>query len=929
MSMRRIGCVGAIALSCAFGQTYTINTFAGGALPTIAPATSVGIGQTRVAVDAAGGVYIASLTLGVVFRLDPVAGTVTVVAGSGVGGFNGDNGPATNAGLVQPDGVAVDSAGNIYISTGSRVRRVTNGIITTVAGTGSSSSPLGDNGPATSGLLIGAAGLAVDAAGNLYIADLFGNRVRKVSKGIITTVAGDGTAGFGGDNGPATSAQLFEPNTVAVDAAGDLYIADANNFRVRKVSNGVITTVAGSGKSGSSGDNIPATSALVFAPRAVAVDMAGSLYIGEIDNRIRKVTNGIISTIAGTGKPGFGGDNGPATSAQMDYPDSIAIDATGNVYFSDTLNNRVRRVSNSIITTVAGNGTLQSGDSVQATSAQLAGPSGIAADSAGNVYIADSGSGRIRKVSQGVISTIVGSGTTGVVSSGGDNGPALSAQLATPSGIALDSAGNLYIAEAAASRIRKVSGGIISTVAGNATHGFGGDNGPATSAQLNAPTGVAIDSAGNLYIADSLNQRVRKVSNGVITTIAGNGTVGFSGDNGLATSAELHQPAGVSVDAVGNIYISDSVNARVRKIANGVISTVAGTGACCSGDGDGGLAINAQLIAPTGLSVDSAGALYIVDELDNRVRRVANGVISTVAGNGTHGFSGDNGPATSAQTNFALNLFAPAGVAVGPGGKIYFSDSSSSRVRLLTPLPSIQFSINAVTNAASNLPGAISPGEIVVITGVGLGPAELMSAGVSSAGVYGTELADTTIHFNGIPAPMIYTSAAQVAAIVPYGVNGPNAEVTATYQGQTTIPVAVAIASSAPGLFTSDSSGIGQAAVVNQDGSLNSGANPAQRGSIVSLFATGEGQTSPTGVDGKPATTPLPTPTLPVSVTIGGQTINGSQLQYVGGAPGLVAGLLQINVQIPSGIQAGSAVPASVQIGNRSSQAGVTISVGN
>ncbi len=923
MSLGRVGYLGGLTLYCAFGQTYAINTFAGGGLPTNVPATLVGVGQTRVSADGTGALYIASLSLNVVYRLDPVAGTITLVAGNGTGGFSGDNGPATTAQLSQPAGVAVDSAGSIYIGTAGRVRRVSNGIITTVAGNGTLSGPRGDNGPATNAVLISPVGLAVDSAGNLYIADLFDHRVRKVSKGIITTVAGDGTAGFSGDNGPSASAQLNEPSSLAVDAAGNLYIADRNNFRVRKVSNGVITTVAGSGKGGLSTENIAATTAFV-PPLAVAVDSTGSILIGQQDSRVRKVTNGIISTFAGNGKLGFSGDNGLASSAQVDNPDSIAIDTTGNVYFDDGGNNRVRKVANGIITTVAGNGTVQSGDNGSATSSQLAGPSGIAADSAGNVYIADSGSNRVRKVSKGLINTIVGSGATGISSSSGDNGPAANAQVATPSAMALDSAGNLYIAEAAGNRVRKVAGGIITTVAGTGAIGFSGDNGPATSAQLNSPTGIAVDSAGNLYIADSLNQRIRKVSNGVIATIAGNGVAGFGGDNGPAPSAELHQPAGVAVDAAGNVYISDSVNARVRRVSNGVISTVAGNGTCCSVSGDGGLATNAQLIAPTGLALDSAGTLYIVDEVDNRIRRIVDGVISTVAGNGTAGFSGDNGPATLAQTSFALNLFAPAGIAVTPSGDIYFSDSHNNRVRLLTP----QLSISAITNAASNLPGSISPGEIVVVTGVGLGPAQLVSAGVSSDGIYGSQLAGTTLRFNGIPAPMIYTSATQVAAIVPYGVSGANALVTATYQGQTTTPVSVAIASSAPGVFTADSTGIGQVAAVNQDGSINSPANPAPTGSIISLFATGEGQTSPAGSDGKPASIPPPAPVLPVSVMIGGQTLGGSQLQYVGGAPGLVAGLLQINVQIPSGIPANSATLVSVQVGSRSSQPGVTVSVG-
>jgi uncharacterized protein (TIGR03437 family) len=234
-------------------------------------------------------------------------------------------------------------------------------------------------------------------------------------------------------------------------------------------------------------------------------------------------------------------------------------------------------------------------------------------------------------------------------------------------------------------------------------------------------------------------------------------------------------------------------------------------------------------------------------------------------------------------------------------------------------------SVTAVNNAASNLSGAISPGEIVTITGLGLGPSPLVSAHVGSDGLYDAALAGTSVQFNGIAAPMIYTSATQVATIVPYEVTGTSVQVTVTYQGQMSAATTVAVASSAPALFTLSSTGQGQAATVNQNGSINTSSTPAAVGSIISLFATGEGQTSPGGVDGKPATAPLPTPNLPVNVIIGGVIVNN--LQYVGGAPGEVAGLLQINVQIPSTVTPGSAVPVVIRVGSATSQSGVTIAI--
>jgi uncharacterized protein (TIGR03437 family) len=358
-----------------------------------------------------------------------------------------------------------------------------------------------------------------------------------------------------------------------LDSVGNLYIADTSNNRVREVSSGIITTVAGGGSI--LGDNGPATSAEVDA-LSIAVDSAGNLYIAGntyiYGNRIRKVSSGVITTVAGNGIfCCFSGDNGPATSSQLGSPYSVAVDSVGNLYMSDTLNNLVRKVSNGVITTVAGSGPAGgfSGDNGPAASAKLTAPSGVAVDSAGTLYIADSGNNRIRKISNGVITTVAGNGSFGF---SGDNGPATNAQLNFPEGVAVDSAGNLYIADSGNDRVRKVSNGVITTVAGNGSDGFSGDNGPAASAQLNFPEGVAVDSAGNLYIADSGNSCIRKVVSGVITTIAGGGS--SFGDNGPATTAQLNDPQGVAVDSAGNVYIADSLNNRVRILTPGVVPTI-------------------------------------------------------------------------------------------------------------------------------------------------------------------------------------------------------------------------------------------------------------------------------------------------------------------------------------------------------------------
>jgi uncharacterized protein (TIGR03437 family) len=667
------------ATGLAFGQTYTIDTIAGGGLPVSIPGTSAGIGSAfgGIAVDSAGNVFFVAQDYNIVLRLDAASGEVTLVAGNGTYGFSGDNGPAGSAQLAFPAGVAVDSAGNVYIADpgNGRIRKVSNGIITTVAGGGAS---LGDNGPATSALLYTPVGIALDSAGNLYIADAAGNRIRKISNGMITTVAGSGTPSFGGDNGPATSAELNQPAGVAVDSAGDIYIADTLNDRIREVSNGIIATVAGAGLCSAfmrfgqtgNGDNGPATSAQLCGPEGVATDSAGNFYIADGWNLIREVSGGIITAVAGGGASL--GDYGPATSALLGSGSGIAFDSSGNLYIADGSNNRIRKVSGGIITTIAGNGTGFGGDNGPATSAQLDLPSGVAVDSTGDLYIGDARNGRVRRVSNGVITTVAGNGTPG---SSGDNGPATAAQLnGTTYGLAVDSAGNLYIADAYNCRVRKVSNGVIANIAGNGFCGFSGDNGPPNAAQLNVPSGVAVDSAGNIYIADTNNHRIREVSNGVIITVAGSVTGGFAGDGGDAINAELNFPEGVAVDSAGNLYIADTNNSRVRRVSGGVITTVAGNGSGYSGDN--GPAISAGLSYPSSVAVDSAGSLYIAGD-PYRIRKVSGGVITTVAGAGATVADG------TPPANAALN--APSSIAVDPSGNVYISDTGNDRVRVLTP----------------------------------------------------------------------------------------------------------------------------------------------------------------------------------------------------------------------------------------------------
>ena len=681
--------------------------------------------------------------------------------------------------------------------------------------------------------------------------------------------------------------------------------------------------VSGAPTIGYSGDGGVATSAGLVEPFGVAVDSAGNVYIAEpYDGRVRRIdAKGNMSTIVGNGTLGYSGDGGAPASAMLNRPTGVAVDSSGDLYISDSLNNRVRKSGNQgtgTISTVAGNGGYAySGDGGAAAAAQLNAPHAVAVDAAGNFYIADTANNVVRKVAaNGTITTLAGNTSAGF---GGDGGAAASAQLNAPQGLAVDSAGNVYIADTANSRVRKVSGGNISTVAGNGTVGYGGDGSSATAALLNSPVGLALDSAGNLYIADSNNSAVRKVTTGgAISTLAGNGRQGYSGDGGAALSAQLNYPQGVAIDSANNVYIADTFNNRVRVVsASGFINTVAGNG-LAGYAGDGGPATSAQVASPTGIAVDTAGDIFVSDNSATVRKIYPNGPITTIAGNGSLGYSGDGGLALSAQLN------KPEGIALDPKGNLYIADAGNSAARLLQFTGS-GITISAVANGASNLTGAISPGEVVVLYGSGLGPAKLVSYQAVNGTVANT-LAGVSAYFNGAPAPLIYVSATQVAAVVPYAITGGSAQVFVSYQGQTSAPVTVQVAAAAPALFTLDGSGKGQAAAVNQDASINGAAKPASAGKFISLYATGFGQTNPPGRDGAINATPLPVPVAAVTATVGGKPATITPGGFAGGAPGSVAGVMQVNVQVPTGLTAGNA-PVVIQVGTAQTQTGVTIAV--
>ena len=657
-----------------------LSTLLGGS-PNGLPSLTASLNMPSAVVsDANGNVYVALKKAYQVVRIDS-AGRVWTVAGNGIPGAAGDGGPATSAMLSTPAGLALDQAGALYICdlTASRIRRIgLDGIISTVAGNGKNAFS-GDGGPAINASLFNPAGIAFDNSGDLLIADTGNHVVRMVTPdGLIRTIAGIGSSGGGsGNGGPALQALLNQPQAVLVDNHGTIYIADTGNNWIRALTpDGTLSIYAGldtsstSSPFGSGGDPTIATNARLTTPTSLAMDQAGTLYFVE-PKRIRQVAgNGKIAPFAGTGIYGGSGDGGLARFANIKVQ-GIAIDRYNNLLIADGDNNRVRIVTaaDGIINTLAGDGLASFN------------PRGLAVRGS-YLYFSDSNNNRVRRLDLTTqeISLVAGNG---VADYAGDESSALSASLDTPRGLAFDQAGNLYIADTGNHRVAKVgTDGKIDTVAGNGTASTTGDGLTATKATLNAPAAVAVDPSGNLFISEQSGNVVRKVdTSGVISTVAGTGTSGPpDSEKGVAINQKLNGPQGLAWDSTGGLLIADSGNHRVRRLSpDGTIATVAGSSAGFSGDG--GPATSAALRAPNAVQVDQAGNLYISDSSNYRIRRVGtDGVISTVAGNGSSGYNGDGSPAT-AYSLYGASALVPA----ASGCSVYIADSSNLRIRQLWP----------------------------------------------------------------------------------------------------------------------------------------------------------------------------------------------------------------------------------------------------
>jgi len=776
-----------------------ISTVAGGGTINSNPALADIPGPTGVVEDPAGNKYVAAPTTDYIFQLT-TSGAMQTFAGLGFGHYSingGHNGVATQEPLYYPSGLGVDTKGSIYIAdtTNNTIRKVyLNGgtwDIVTVAGVRQGCLPpylpisCNDGAPATEAYLLNPQGVAIDANGNLYIADTGNNVIRYVPvkngvSGKISLYAGQYNGGTPcqdpiypqscGDGGPATQALLNGPMGVALDSSNNLYIADTYDNRIRCVlavvggcgdinhnyAVGDIITVGGTGlactllNDGQNsnppycGDGGPATAAEIGRPEGVSVSPNASV-IYEVDSRaslIRVISGGTINTFAGTPEsPGFAGDGGPATAAELMNPGGVFLDAAGNVLIADTNNQRIREVNTSgVINTIIGGGL---NDGAPATSEMLANPYQVAVDANNNFYIADTANNRVRVVNTNPnnsvtiatvvvpplgIATIAGTGDVGYT---GDGGPATQATMDGPFGVAIDASGNIYISDSQNGWVREVNAttGIINTLS--------------ATKPVTLPAALAFDQFGNLFIADPLGQVVWEISGGNISQVAGTGQAGYSGNGGPATAAQLDQPSGVAIDANENLYIADSGNNVIRCVSFnaggcGNASNQAGYiypyayNSAFGFQGDGGPALSAERWDPTEVALDARGNLFIGGGEYAVVQRVdtLTGTIITVAGNDkdqpSFGFSGDGGPASVANLN---NM----GLVIDSNENLLIADNGNNRIREVPLVAVAHASPSSLTFAAQKV-GTNSPPQTVTLTNIGADDLFLTSNSITITG---------------------------------------------------------------------------------------------------------------------------------------------------------------------------------------------------
>ncbi len=607
-----------------------------------------------IAVDSSGNLYVADSSNHTIRKLT-AAGVVTTFAGTAgtTGGVT-----ATPGKFSEPFGVATDSAGNVYVAdtNNNAIRKITPvGVVTTLAGGNGMGS---SDGVGSGAKFAEPHGVAVDTIGNVYVSDFMNSTVRKLTvAGVVSTLAGSaGSIGF--VNGTGSAARFKSLEGIAIDTSGNLYVADSGNRSIRKMTpTGVVTTV------------VDGTNGQLGSPRGIVVDSTGTLYVTDYSAHViyRVTPAGVVSKLTGTA-PVAGSTDGTTAAALFNAPSAIAIDSANNLYVADTASNTVRKIASGNVTTLAGQAGRSSSVDGKGSAARFEDPYAVAVDGLGNVYVADATDHSIRRIaSDGTVSTFAGRPGT----FGSSDGTGTAALFKTPQGIATDSAGNVYVADTGNATIRRItSAGVVSTLAGTAG-AFGSTNASGAAARFSSPYGIAADTAGNVYVVDSNDSTVRKVTAaGAVTTLAGApGQTGLV--DGTGSAARFSVPFDITVDAAGNLYICDHGNHAIRKVTpTGVVTTLAGSGSPGKADGTGAAAL---FKFPAGISVDAAGYVYVADTDNQVIRKISPvGVVTTIAGSDIGSADGAGAVAT---------FYNPKDVAVDSGGNVYVADRGNHTIR--------------------------------------------------------------------------------------------------------------------------------------------------------------------------------------------------------------------------------------------------------
>ena len=615
-----------------------------------------------VAVDRAGNIYVGDTLNNTIRKISPGGEVVTLAGSPGQSGAS--NGTAATARFNEPFGVAVDEAGNVYVADASNnaIRKVTSaGVVTTLAGGGAAGS---SDGTGTGARLDEPRGIALDTNGTLYVADYDNHLIRKITTaGVVTTLAGQADQ-QGNADGTGTAASFRGPMGIAVDSAGIVYVADTGNKSIRRITTaGVVTTLTLSGQA-------------LSEPRGIAVNSAGVITVADYGSHtIRAIaTNGSMTTLAGLiGSPGT--TDGSATTARFHFPSGVAVTTAGVVYVADTDNDTIRAIASSgAVTTPAGQAGRSSTVDGLGADARFDDPFAAAVDADGVVYVADSAAHVIRRITpDGAVSTWAGSPG----SYGSADGTGAAARFYSPFGVAVDAAGIVYVADSFNHTVRKIAaGGVVTTLAGSAQSG-GKTDGAGIAARFDQPFGIAVDPNGNIYVSDATANTIRKITSaGVVSTLAGlAGTPGST--DGTGTSARFAVPYAVAVDATGTVFVVDHGNHTIRRITPaGVVTTLAGTaGSAGSSDGSGAAA---RFLYPSGVAVDRNGNVFVADTDNHVIRQITpTGEVTTVGGSGS--------PGSTDGVGTAARFYNPKGIAADAAGRIYIADRSTHTIRVGAP----------------------------------------------------------------------------------------------------------------------------------------------------------------------------------------------------------------------------------------------------